>query len=650
MAIRWMACSVFALCAAAEVTAQIVAVPPATNRASPAKSEAAASLLMPAGAPSLTIALSAPSAQEKARLNTAGRSGAAGVGAAAMSVKRRALPVGFARVVPGGERPLSTATMPWQALADGGWAARINISSPGAAAIRVGVTMKTAVPNVALRFVGAGEPQRIFGPFTAQEITAAETYWSPVLEGELATLEIYLPPGAAAANVQLAIPMISHLVVTGNGLLKSQPVDDIGASGACEVDVACVATPAALNQARAVAKLLFTEGGNSFICTGTLLNDSIASNTPYLYTASHCMDSQEAASSLVTYWFFDAVACGSLSVPPYKTVTGGAVLLGRSVDSDWALVRLNTAPPANAVFSAWRAEAIPDFRAVTVIHHPEGDLKKISEGSKSDYFSFSDNTSFARVRYTMGSTELGSSGAGLLTLGSNGSFYELRGGLYAGNASCSNPNGTDVYSRLDVAIPLVAQYLTPAAANPTKKTLVVEYYYPGLNDYFITANQPEIQGLDNGAHPGWVRTGLTFLAYSDPTVAPAGVSPVCRFYLLPQFGDSHFYSADPAECAATAAKFAGSWAYESPALFYIELPDRITGACPANTRPVYRFLNQTNQVHHRYTAETDVRNCLYYGTNPNSDKDVDCTPFPGIWLEEGYGTAPDAPVMCSPAS
>jgi lysyl endopeptidase len=625
-------------------------VPPATNRASPAKSETAASLLAPAGAPSLTIALSAPSAQEKVRLKTAGTPGAAGVGAAATSVKRRALPVGFARVVPGGERPLSTATMPWQALADGGRAARINISSPGAAAIRVGVTMKTAVPNVALRFVGAGEPQRIFGPFTAQEITAAGTYWSPVLEGELATLEIYLPPGAAPADVQLAIPMISHLVVTGYGLQKSQPVDDIGTSDGCEVDVACVATTAALNQARAVAKLLFTKGGNSFVCTGTLLNDSIASNTPYLYTASHCIDSQEAASSLVTYWFFDAIACGSLSVPPYVTLARGAVLLGRSVDSDWALVRLNTAPPANAVFSAWRAEAIPDFRAVTVIHHPNGDLKKISDGSKSDYFSFSDNTSFARVRYAMGSTELGSSGAGLLTVGSNGSFYELRGGLYAGNASCSNPNGTDVYSRLDVAIPLIAQYLTPAAANPTKKTLVVEYYYPGLNDYFITANQPEIQGLDNGVHPGWVRTGLTFLAYSDPTVAPAGVSPVCRFYLLPQFGDSHFYSADPAECAATAAKFAGSWAYESPALFYIELPDRITGACPANTRPVYRFLNLTNQVHHRYTAETDVRNCLYYGTNPSSDKDVDCAPFAGNWLEEGYGTPPNAPVMCSPMS
>jgi hypothetical protein len=648
-----MACLVFVL-SGADALAQVIAVPPAVHRASPAaKSEPVPALLTPAAAPSSTIALPPPSAIERARLSTGRERSAASAATGTLVVKRQVRAIGFARAMPNGERPLSTSTMPWNALADGGMATRINVSSPGAAAIRIGVMLSKPHPNVALRFAGSGDPQQVFGPYSAKEVAASRVYWSPVLEGDFATVEIYVPRGVAPADVQLAIPMISHLVVTGEGLQRSQPVDDIGTADGCEVDVACVATTAALDQARAVAKLLFTEGGNSFTCTGTLLNDSIASNTPYLYTASHCMNSQEAASSLVTYWFFDAVACGDLSVPPYKTVTGGAVLLGRSVDSDWALVRLNTAPPANAMFSAWRAEAIPDFRAVTVIHHPEGDLKKLSDGSKSDYFTFSDNTSFARVRYTLGSTELGSSGAGLLTLGSNGSFYELRGGLYAGNATCSTPNGFDVYSRLDVAIPLIAQYLTPAAANPTKKTLVVEYYYPGLNDYFMTANEPEIQGLDNGAHPGWVRTGLTFLAYSDPTVAPAGASPVCRFYLLPQFGDSHFYSADPAECAATAAKFAGSWVYESPALFYIELPDRITGACPANTRPVYRFMNQTNQVHHRYTAEIDARDCLYSGTIPADKMDILptlCSQFTGSWLEEGYGTPPNATVMCSPMS
>ncbi len=646
----WLKCAPFALLAGS-VCAQIVAVPPAANRAgAQAKTESVATLVAPARVPAHTIALPLPSAEERARLQMGAAPSPAVSGASPMRAKRHALAIGFPRSLPEGERPLRLAGLPWQSLPDGGKAAQIVVNSPGAAAIRLGLSMAVTEPGVALRFAGSGATPQVYGPYAAGTISAAKLYWSPVLDGDSATLEIYLPPGVSPASVELRIPKISHLVRAGAGLLRSEPTQDIGRSGSCEVDVACVATPAISSQARAVAKLLFTDGGTTFVCTGTLLNDSVASNTAYLYTASHCMDSQAAASTLVTYWFFDAVACHSLTVPPYVTVTGGATLLGRSVDSDWALVRLNTPPPANAIFSAWRAEKLANGTATAVAHHPEGDLKKWSEGTMPAYSTFSDGTSFASVRYMLGSTELGSSGSGLLTLDGSGNFYELRGGLFAGDASCSLPNGSDVYSRLDVALPLLAQYLTPDAANPSKKTVVVEYYYAGLDDYFITANQPEIQGLDNGAHPGWVRTGLTFLAYADPSVAPAGVSPVCRFYLLPQFGDSHFYSADPAECAATAAKFAGSWAYESPALFYIQLPNATTGACPANTRPVYRFMNKTNQVHHRYTAEVDVRNCMYYGTNPASDKDVDCAPFSGAWLEEGYGAPPNAPVMCSPTS
>ena len=118
--------------------------------------------------------------------------------------------------------------------------------------------------------------------------------------------------------------------------------------------------------------------------------------------------------------------------------------------------------------------------------------------------------------------------------------------------------------------------------------------------------------------------------------------------MSPQYGDSHFYSADPAECAATATTFAGKWIEESPALFYIQIPDKTTGACPANTRPVYRFLNKANQIHHRYTAEVDERNCLFYGANSNFDEPESCPVDSGQWTLEGYGNPPAQTVMCSP--
>src|SRR3989449_6321367 len=190
---RWMLCLPFVLLVT-NLDAQVIAVPPAVHRASPvAKSEPVSSLLTSTNAPAMRIALAAPTAAEKARRGSA-RPGTAATSSAPgpLPVKRRVLAIGFARAIPDGERPLSMSALPWQPLADGGIAARIDVSSPGAAAIRIGMTMSKATTGVALRFVGSAAPQQVFGPFTAKEITASGVYWSPVLEGDAATVEIYL--------------------------------------------------------------------------------------------------------------------------------------------------------------------------------------------------------------------------------------------------------------------------------------------------------------------------------------------------------------------------------------------------------------------------------------------------------------------------
>jgi lysyl endopeptidase len=634
-----MLCSLATVAGAAGISAPSAVYRPPVTTGAPV-----VTFLTADTAPRYALALSAPSASEMASLTAPPptRSGP-------VSLRNRRLKIGFARAGPAGDKLLPSRALPWQVLADLGQAARIQVQSPGAKAIRLGIELRTSVTGVALRFAGSARPQQIFGPYLASDVASAGRYWSPIVDGDTVIMEVYLPKGVSPDAIQLAIPSISHLVWAG-GSPRAEPVDEIGQAGPCETDIACVATPAITSQARAVAKMYFSEGGNSFLCTGTLINDSVSSNTPYFFTASHCMDSQEAATTLQTYWFFDAVACNSLTVPPYATVTGGAMLLARSDDYDWALLRLNQSPPAGATLSAWRAEPIPNGSQVSVIHHPEGDLKKISQAvaAGTGKIPLASGTYNVAGPYTLGATEAGSSGAALLTLSPSGTF-ELRGALFAGSSSCRKPTNSDYYSRLDAALPLLAQYLSPNTPSPGKQ-VVVEYYEPGLDEYFMTADANEISGLDAGVHPGWVRTGLRFLAYSDPSLAPPGVSPVCRFYILPQYGTSHFYSADPVECAQTQVKFAGKWAFETGTAFYIALPDTGTGACPVNTHAVYRFLNNANQLHHRYTAEQDLRNCLYYGVNPGVSEPDYCTGAQGAWIQEGYGTPPEATVMCSPDS
>src|SRR5690349_607372 len=586
------------------VAAQITSVLPASNPGTQ-QPKSAVSMLLPATAPARQVALGPLTSAEEAQQKAA---------AARRSDKPGApLQIGIARSLAARDASIRLADLPWQSVQGGGRAARIDVSSAGANALRVGIRLHDAPSELTLRFAGSAEPAKVLGPVTVRDLPTAFPYWSPVIDGERATIELALPPGVSPGDATLEMPMISHLgVATSDLKAAADPFKAIGLSGSCEVDVACVSNepaPAALTSAAtAVVRLAFTYGGSTFLCSGTLVNDSIASHAPYIFTANHCIDnpdasdailaastqSAEAANSVDSYWFFQAATCGDRATPNYVVATGGAKLLARSFDYDWALLRLNDAAPAGASFAAWRAESLPTGAAADTLHHPKGDLTKLSTGTTKGYHTYNDGSTFVQMQWQLGVTEPGSSGAGLFVLSPDGSNYEVRGGLYAGSSSCSAPHGTDYFSRLDIAIPLLAQYLTPNAGTATGAIPVVEFYNAALNDYFMTANPSEINDLDTGVHLGWIRTGYRFLAYADAASAPAGATPVCRFYVQPAFGDSHFYSADPAECAATQAEFPTQWVPESAAVFYVVPADRTTGACPSNSHAVYRFLNAAN--------------------------------------------------------
>ena len=162
-------------------------------------------------------------------------------------------------------------------------------------------------------------------------------------------------------------------------------------------------------------------------------------------------------------------------------------------------------------------------------------------------------------------------------------------------------------------------------AGSTGAVDVVEYYNANLDHYFITWVQGEIDKLDAGTViKGWTRTGKTFKTY---TAAQSGTSPVCRFYIPPGLGDSHFFGRGTAECDATGAKNP-SFVLEDPAFMQMFLP--ALGACPANTAQVYRVFSNRPDANHRYMTDKAVRDQMVVKG----------------WLAEGDG--PDLVVMCAP--
>jgi len=133
---------------------------------------------------------------------------------------------------------------------------------------------------------------------------------------------------------------------------------------------------------------------------------------------------------------------------------------------------------------------------------------------------------------------------------------------------------------------------------------VIEYYAPSLDHYFMaTEAQADIAALDSGAIPGWIRTGQTFRALLGTAV---GASPVCRFYIPPAYGDSHFFSASVDECAQVQAKYP-FFDYETPNAFYVYQVDAATGACASGTIPLYRVWDDRPDTNHRYTTDPAIR-------------------------------------------
>src|SRR6185436_4012015 len=82
---------------------------------------------------------------------------------------------------------------------------------------------------------------------------------------------------------------------------------------------------------------------------------------------------------------------------------------------------------------------------------------------------------------------------------------------------------------------------------------VYEFYAPSLNHYFRTANVEEANALKNNPALGWQATGGDFRAYARND-HPGTSQPVCRFYgSLSPGPNSHFYTAEAAECDALKA-------------------------------------------------------------------------------------------------
>ncbi len=342
----------------------------------------------------------------------------------------------------------------WRQTPDGGWIWSLCIRSTGAFGQRIHFTELALPEAVRLIVYNDTQPEEAYGPFES-----AQDFWTPTCFGEGVTIECYAASGASRRGLYLEIDRTTH---------NYKDLLELAKAGTCNNDLACF--PEWTTVSYGVGGIGSIGDTGSLWCTGSLVADAVqGTQIPYFLTANHCVGSVSEASSIEVYWLYQRSTCNGvtpavLSVP---RTTGGADFLASSTvnsGTDFTLLRLRNTPPSGVSYLGFRTEAPGVGENVLCIHHPQGEHKRISFGTKTESGSpalggvpMEPYARFHEVLWNDGTTEPGSSGSPLMLLSSG----KIIGQLYGGRASCSAVAEPDYFGRFDVTYPVIEQYLGP---------------------------------------------------------------------------------------------------------------------------------------------------------------------------------------------
>lgn len=182
-------------------------------------------------------------------------------------------------------------------------------------------------------------------------------------------------------------------------------------------------------------------------CTGAMINNALGDGRQLLLTANHCVFTD--LSNSIAGFNYERLGCSSSFDISNPQTAHGMKLLSRGSSSDFALFEVVEKIPQsyNVYLSGWDAN-VPNINLSDTfagIHHPSGDVKKISlYTGKIQLSSWSEGPDkkyhIAIPKWSRGVTEPGSSGSPLFN--SKGS---LIGQLHGGASSCGNLAGSDLY-------------------------------------------------------------------------------------------------------------------------------------------------------------------------------------------------------------
>ncbi len=324
----------------------------------------------------------------------------------------------------------------------GGRIWRLRVVSDGATDLNFGFSDCHIPAGATLHISSEGEDY-FQGPYTARDDKPHGEFWSPVIPGHRAVIELFVP-AEAREEARITLAQVNRGY---RDMFHRQKDLAGGKAGACNIDSVCPQGDPWRDDIRSVAR--YSVNGTS-LCTGSLVNNANQDNRNFFLTANHCGITPGNAASVVVYWNFQSPACGQHGGGSLAQNQNGSIFRMSRFDVDMTLIELEDIPDSsfNVYYAGWdRATTAPS--GVAGIHHPNGDEKSLCFSanpvtSVNSCIGTGGSGTHWNVVWSSGVTEQGSSGSGIW----DAVTHRIVGTLSGGGSSCSTPFLPDCYGKV----------------------------------------------------------------------------------------------------------------------------------------------------------------------------------------------------------
>ncbi len=221
------------------------------------------------------------------------------------------------------------------------------------------------------------------GPVGRESVSPERELWCPSVSGDTVWIEVHVPSEklVAGEGCSFVVDSVVEIFKVDKSGAPVAPKSGAGSGNvvrddSCVTDINCFSNSTEVNNAsRAIGRMGFVSGGDSYVCTGGLLNGQASDGTPYFLTANHCLSTQSEVSSLEVLFDYKTSTCNG-SAPSNPPSSNGGTLLATSANSDFTFIRLASVP-SNRWFMGWTTSS-PGSATLERVSNPYGDTQVYS--------------------------------------------------------------------------------------------------------------------------------------------------------------------------------------------------------------------------------------------------------------------------------